>query len=216
MTKEDAKKRIIELTAIGEKTVRSARDYYVDEMNFLEFRSSTLTFLRNFFGEKHVYYKEFEVNVNDLSPANTRMGIGILKAVNSDIENGWLSSYKDLISADIFADFLEMAEYLLDENYKDAAAVMTGSVLEEHLRNLCAKNGISTDVTKVSKTTPKKADTMNADLKKQGVFGKLEQKNITAWLDLRNKAAHGKYSEYTKEQVRNMFDGVSHFISRYK
>ncbi len=35
-----------------------------------------------------------------------------------------------------------MAEYLLKEGYKDPAAVITGSTLEEHLRKLCIKNGI--------------------------------------------------------------------------
>jgi hypothetical protein len=30
-----------------------------------------------------------------------------------------------------------MAQHLLEQNYKDAAAVMVGGVLEEHLRQLC-------------------------------------------------------------------------------
>lgn len=40
----------------------------------------------------------------------------------------------------------------------------------------------------------------------------LEQKNITAWLDLRNKAAHCKYDEYSIEQVNLMYQGVLNFI----
>ncbi|AIY39887.1 hypothetical protein LT85_0727 [Collimonas arenae] len=42
----------------------------------------------------------------------------------------------------------------------------------------------------------------------------LDQKSVTAWLDLRNKAAHGKYSEYTKEQVEVMCQGVVNFMAR--
>ena len=38
--------------------------------------------------------------------------------------------------AELFADFLEMADYLLSEGYKDPAAVLGGSMLEEHLRQL--------------------------------------------------------------------------------
>jgi len=107
--------------------------------------------------------------------------------------------------------FLEMADHLLAQGYKDPAAVMTGSVLEEHLRKLCDKSGIST----VTGANPKKADLLNAELAGAAVYSKLDQKSITAWLDLRNKAAHGKYGEYTREQVQSLQDGVRHFMVRY-
>lgn len=137
--------------------------------------------------------------------------VGILRALKADHIAGYLFSVEELIHSDVFADFLEMAEHLLSQGYKDPAAVMTGSVLEEHLRKLCAKNGIAT----LSGTANKKADLLNAELANAGVFSKLDQKSITAWLDLRNKAAHGKYSEYSKEQTQLMLDGVRHFMSRY-
>jgi hypothetical protein len=38
---------------------------------------------------------------------------------------------------------------------------------------------------------------------------KAVQKNVTAWLDLRNKAAHGKYAEYQGEQVSLLLAAVS-------
>jgi hypothetical protein len=137
--------------------------------------------------------------------------LGILRAMRADYAAGYLSSVAELIHADLFADFLEMSEHLLSQGYKDPSAVVIGSVLEEHLRKLCDKAGI----TAVTGTAPKKADLLNADLAGAGVYSKLDQKSVTAWLDLRNKAAHGKYSEYTKEQVQALQDGVRHFISRY-
>ncbi len=103
-----------------------------------------------------------------------------------------------------------MASYLLDEGYKDPAAVLIGGVLEEHLRKLCIKYGISIE----ENYKPKKADKINSDLSKEKVYSKLDQKSITAWLDLRNKAAHGKYDEYSKKQVLLMLEGVRKFISR--
>lgn len=137
--------------------------------------------------------------------------LGILRAMRADYAAGYLSSVAELIHADVFADFLEMADHLLAQGYKDPAAVMTGSVLEEHLRKLCDKSGIST----VTGENPKKADLLNAELAGAGVYSKLDQKSITAWLDLRNKAAHGKYGEYTAEQVQALQDGVRHFMVRY-
>jgi hypothetical protein len=137
---------------------------------------------------------------------------GMLEALRSDYESGYLQSVTELVHADIFADFLEMADYLLRQGYKDPAAVVTGSVLEEHLRTLCIKHGIP--VLKPD-TSSKKAETMNTDLTVASAYSGLDQKSVTAWLDLRNKAAHGKYAEYTAEQVALMLQGVMHFAARY-
>jgi hypothetical protein len=135
---------------------------------------------------------------------------GILNALRMAYDEGFLTSVTELIHADVFADFVEMASYLLSEGYKDAAAVIVGSTLEEHLRQLCVKNGIATDTA----GRPKKAEQLNADLASQAVYLRLDQKSVTAWLDLRNKAAHGKYNDYSKEQVGLVIQGVRDFMAR--
>jgi hypothetical protein len=137
---------------------------------------------------------------------------GILKAIRSDYEAGYTQSVVELVRADVFADFLDMADYLIEQNYKDPAAVIVGSVLEEHLRKLCQKKGL--EILKPD-GSPKKADTLNAELTSANVYSKLELKNVTAWLDLRNKAAHGHYTEYQKEHVDLMLQGVRDFATRY-
>lgn len=136
---------------------------------------------------------------------------GTLSALKSDYQSGNLQSIGELIRADVFTDFLEMADYLLQERYKDPAAVITGSVLEEHLRSLCDKSGVP--VTRQD-GTPKKAESMNTDLAAAAVYSKLDQKNVTAWLDLRNKAAHGKYSEYNDQQVALLIQSIRDFLTR--
>ena len=142
------------------------------------------------------------------------MVIGIVRSLRADLASDSLDSLPELVRAELFSDFLEMAEHLLAEGYKDPAAVVCGSALEAHLRALCVKAGVATLITTPRGDQPKKADTLNSDLVKANVFGKLDQKNVTAWLDLRNKAAHGHYSEYTVEQVKLMVAAVSDFIAR--
>src|SRR5258708_13599005 len=136
---------------------------------------------------------------------------GMLQALRNDYEAGYLQSVVELIHADIFADFLEMADYLLQQGYKDPAAVVTGSVLEEHLRKLCIKWGVP--VVRAD-GSPKNADALNSDLTAAGIYSKLDQKSVTAWQDLRNKPAHGKYAENTTEQVTLMLQAVRDFVSR--
>lgn len=161
-----------------------------------------------------LFYKEFDKKVSDNHTYHSLEGRGILKSTKQEIDGGWIFTVKGVVSAEIFSDFLEMAEHLLQEGYKDPSAVMIGSVLEEHLRQLCTKNTIKLERIKDGKPIPKKADLLNSELASSSVYNKLDQKSITSWLDLRNKAAHGKYSEYTKEQVEFMYHGVSNFMMR--
>lgn len=141
---------------------------------------------------------------------------GIVRSLRHAVASGYLASVQELIHADMFSDFLEMAEHLLVEGYKDPAAVLTGGVLEEHLRKLCSKNGLSTDYRDSRDVSrPKRAELMNTELAGQSVYSKLDQKNVTAWLDLRNKAAHGQYSEYTQEQVELLLQSVRDFLVRH-
>ena len=135
---------------------------------------------------------------------------GLVRALRADLLAGDLQTIQELVHAELFADFLQMAEHLLEQGFKDAAAVLVGGVLEEHLRKLCERVGVEL----TDKARPKKADRMNSDLSSANAFSKLDQKSVTAWLELRNKASHGKYGEYSAEQVELMLNGVRDFVGR--
>jgi hypothetical protein len=132
----------------------------------------------------------------------------IVKALHTDYMIGGVQTFRELVHADLFADFLDMAEHLLEESYKDAAAVIAGGVLEEHLRKLCEKHGI------VLPEKPK-LDAINAELAKAGVYGKTDQKQVTAWAGRRNEAAHAEWTKYSVEDVKVMLAGVRVFVSKY-
>lgn len=221
MTKQDLIKRIDQLITQGHKVLSTKKDSawsddYVEMGLQMGFRTASLSFIKNLYGETHPYYTDFKERVKGQAYYETENGINILGSIKNEIENDWLISIKQMVSAEIFSDFFEMSKYLLDQKYKDPAAVMIGSVLEEHLRLLCKNNSVDITFMKGNDLVPKKADTINADLVKAGVYGVLEQKNITAWLDLRNRAAHGKYTEYSQEQVELMYQGVLNFIMTFK
>src|SRR5207248_6681874 len=139
---------------------------------------------------------------------------GMAQSLLDDMAAGYTRSFQELIHSDVFSDYFDIAEYILDAGYKDAAAVIIGSTLEGHLRNLCRKYGMDVERTISQGNVPKKADMLNADLATSGLHGKLDQKNVTAWLDVRSKAAHGHYNEYTKEQVALLLNAVRDFVTR--
>lgn len=126
------------------------------------------------------------------------------------------SAIKGLVSAEVFSDFLDMAGYLLEQGYKDAAAVMIGSVLEEHLRQLCQANSIDTFDTKKGRKIPKAGNILNQSLRKAKVYNQIDSRSIEFWFDIRNQAAHGNYCQYTREQVELMLRGVLEFLARIR
>ncbi|WP_193172093.1 hypothetical protein [Nisaea nitritireducens] len=136
---------------------------------------------------------------------------GILLAIKNEIECGYLDSIEESIHLETSASFMDMAQNLMSQGYKDAAAVIIGSVLEQHIRSLSAKNSIEVEVDGKFR----KAEALNADLVKNRVINKLDQKNVTAWLGLRNEAAHGEYSSYGADQVRLMIASIQDFVTRY-
>ena len=136
--------------------------------------------------------------------------MGVAKALLADIKNGYLQSAVELIRGDVFGDYLEMADYLLQQEFKDAAAVLCGGTLEAHIKNLCCRYDIPQD----SAGKRVSIDRLNAELTKAGAYSTIEQKSVTAWLALRNHAAHGEYGEYSIDQVVLFVEGVRSFLSR--
>lgn len=135
---------------------------------------------------------------------------GILKGVQHDIKSGLLDDLRQLLQAEIFADFLEMGEHLLTEGYKDAAAVILGAVLEDSLRKLATSRGIPTTSPAGKALT---IDPLNVALAKEKVYGPLVQKQITTWANLRNDAAHGHFTAYDAAQVKQMLLFVQKFCA---
>jgi len=219
MQPKDLSKRIAQLIEQSEKVLatKNTNQYgsdYVDSGAMAGLRASTLSFIAMTYGNNHSYYSEYDFATKSTLVSNAKRSNAILHSIQNEIDGGWIFTVKKLIAAEIFSDFLEMAEHLLKQGYKDPAAVMIGSVLEENLRQLCAANKIETELEKDGVLIPKKSDRLNSDLAKHEVYTKLDQKSVTAWLDLRNSAAHGKYNEYTKEQVNLMLHGVTEFLVR--
>lgn len=218
MTMQELVQRVDQLIEMGNGLLdtqkMNVKHSWVNAEQAIEFRAASLSFIANLYGDKHTHFTEFYGIDCSYVGSEVEEGRGILKAIRGEIEGGWLFTIKGLVTAEVFADFLEMAEHLLESHYKDPAAVVTGSVLEEHLRQLCVKNGISVTRQKEGKDVPLKADSLNSELVKADVYTKLDQKQITAWLDLRNKAAHGKYDEYNDDQVKRMMEGIIEFMAR--
>jgi hypothetical protein len=216
-----------ELTTQFVKHINSVIDWYRKEANNEENKwindaagfgiiARAKTIIEQVAGKNSAYYEQMQIILKQewLEPYKAQMLIGVLTALRGDLLDGYLASVTQLIHGAVFNDFLDMARHLLEEGYKDAAAVIAGGVLEAHLRQLCIKNGLAIEQTTSGKAPrPKRASQLNQELG-NNIYSLFDQQNVTAWLALRNNAAHGKFSEYSGSQVSLFIEGIQDFISR--
>jgi len=143
--------RLEELVNQGEEIRKSYKSHSRGAFSFnyagaVKWKVNCLSYIEKVFGDESVYRKQFEKYFN-ISSENSLVSFGevvsVISAAKEDYENGYLLEIRALIEAEVFDDFLEQADYLLSQGYFIAAAVISGSVLEDALRKLCSKNGIS-------------------------------------------------------------------------
>src|SRR4051812_7756631 len=106
--------------------------------------TSCLNLLGKVFGKDSDHYANFKVIhalTEDYSPV--KRGLGIMMAAKDDYENGYLFNTRAIIQAEVFDEFLDQACELLQAGYYQPAAVVAGAVLEDGLRKLCVRRGIT-------------------------------------------------------------------------
>lgn len=130
---------------------------------------------------------------------------GALNAASEDYSGGHLTRTRTLARAEVSEDVLGQAEELLAAGYKDPACVLAGVALEVAIRDLCEQNGLDIGT----------LDKMNADLAHREAYNKGMQKQVVAWADRRNAAAHGRWDQYSEGDVGDMIQGVRRFVAEY-
>jgi hypothetical protein len=180
----------------------------LDDASFSEWQTQSLAFLMNLLGEHHVYVESFREKVAGGYLGSVEAGKGILMAVREDVALGYLARVKALVAAELFSDFVEMGEHLLDAGYKDPAASLAGAVLENGLQQIATEQGIKLKARE-------DLSSLNSKCAQAGVYNRLTQKKIQVWTGVRNHADHGEFDEYSASDVGEMLAGVTDFLSTH-
>jgi hypothetical protein len=217
--------RFAELEELAKKVGGSAWQAFggvacVDMATLSEWRSQTLTLLRQVMPSSAPYTKQLEKFLED---GNKKVLFdrlyGIFKGAYQDFKAGMFDNLKLEIESNVSCDFLGQANALLnDKELVDysylPAAVLIGAVLEKTLRSLC-ENANPKIETVNENGRAKKMSAMIVDLKKAGVINEIRSRQLETWNAIRNSAAHGKIEEFTKEQVAAMLQGVQDFMAQH-
>ena len=179
----------------------------LDGQQFAEWRSQSLVCLVQVFGPAHDYTSSFTaLTAEHAYQHSAKAGLGILRAALEDVEHGHLATLQDMAAAEVFSDFLNQADHLLEHGYSGPAASLTGAVLENGLRSLAERNEIA--------VKPRDdLSALNSKLAAKTVYKRLRQKQIAVWIDVRNAADHGRFDEIGEPDVADLIKGVRGFLA---
>lgn len=213
---DEVRERIAALIAKGDAVLMTRTQpgrsisgrVYVAPRPFVEWQAQSAALLRSLLGSDHTYVETFASVAKGPHATDVNSGLGILRAVAEDVELGLLGSIRDLVTAEVFTDFLDMASHLNEAGYHVAAASLGGAVLEDGLRRIAAKNAVKVGAQDDLATLNKKC----ADAK---IYTRLVQKRLQVWIDVRNLADHGRFNDVKADDVSDLVNGTTSFLAEH-
>lgn len=192
---------------IAEAAENEINQYAPDKAQLHAFLVKTRNVIEGTFHRSAHYRHLDDLISQDVSRAHQiNRVVGVLEGARDDLISGFLVGQEMLVAGEIFDDVLQEAKHLHKSGYENPAAVLGRVVLEQTLRRIADREGIC--------DTPK-ASKLNDELKTTGLYSQLQWRQVQAWLDIGNAAAHGDFDDYTEEQVAQMLEGVEQFAGVY-
>jgi len=159
-----------------------------------------------------------------LSKADYQRAVAAARAVITLYDGGGLTSPRLAIAHELEGDLLEIAQQQVQRAeaatepevktvHLGIAAFLAGAALEDGLRRLCDAHGLAYDAQRTS--VAKLLAVLYQPSSGIAVITASDNKQITAWGDVRNKADHGKLSQLTHSEVLATVIGVRGFLDRH-
>jgi hypothetical protein len=181
---------------------------YVDGARYCGWKPQVEAALAKALGAESPFLRRFQEEEQGHLVGAVKLQVGVLRGALDAVRHGELSSLASLIVAEVFSDFLEMADHLQRAGHHVAAASLCGAVLEDSLRRLCDAHGIAYNKRDGLDVLNKKLATASPP-----VYHAFTKSSIDAWRGLRNDADHGHFAKVNPADVKMMLDGVRKLMS---
>lgn len=204
---------------VSEKSIRQRTVTTFDREAFSAWKSKCVNLADHLLPAGSGLSEYLQFTKMGISEADVEFAIGHLKGLLDVLTKDLLTDVGMKIEAEIASDYMGQAEGLLGEGIKGhydhiPAAVLSAAVLEKALKTLCPQQ--SPPISLVDgKGKHKMLNGFIEDLKKAGVYNETKAKQLRAWADIRNNAAHGEFDKFEKTDVEAMVKGISVFLADY-
>ena len=171
---------------------------------FQDLRTGSLELLEELYSKDHHVYRDVEK-----LPAD-KASFKHIDAITSELRSALaeLEEYEQPPVVNVNPFGASVAEALRKGN-KALAVMMVSSALEERLEQLCDAQGIKFPGA-AARVGPEQR---NMALLRQGLYNRVKQKQVSAWISLRNSAAHGL--DLVLADVERMLAGVLDFLQEF-
>jgi hypothetical protein len=180
----------------------------VDSKKFQDWANSALVLLQKVFGEKSVYYRNFQAIYSKIinipykeSFDNCR---AILQSAREEYEKGGLSEIKLFLDQAVLEYLAESTADFLRRGEKETACILATVLMESALRHLCSKKGIPAE----------SLEQMNDALYRAGVYLVGTQQRIKDWCCMKEDFVRCEGDKYRTADVDEMLRGVKRFIAK--
>lgn len=129
---------------------------------------------------------------------------GKLKSMLNDIEFGLIDDLESRISAEIFNDFLVLANKALEEGHHEVAVVIGSVALEDALKKISGMNG--------GKVEDRDMSSVANYLKSKQILKGTTGKEIDRFVILRNKALHAEWNKIQSPEVASLLGFTEQLI----
>ncbi len=165
------------------------------------------------------HFQRLRDEIDQLNPRSWSSFIAYVKALDESYRAGMVEAAVRAVEAEVTTDYMTQAENLLTgagtgQFAHVPAAVLAGAILEDRLRRLCLRQNPPISMRRGNNQQKTLNDFID-DLKRAGVYNEVKAKQLRAWADIRNAAAHGEFARFNRQDVEAMIAGVKTFLADY-
>jgi hypothetical protein len=210
------KKKEDYLRIVGEAIALLDSNFNPETLNQVYF--STLTMIENLYGKvdsRISTLTDYKVKKYDSDPWATTLRdnlkyylLGLLKGMQSDIQNDLIFNMEKQVIGSVVADFIALSKTIAEDGQKDVAAVLASAAIEDALKRYAALNGLNVDNKDMS-------EVINA-IKGKGLLKGPQASLLTSYVQTRNKAFHADWGRIDMESVKSLISFTEEFVESVK
>lgn len=181
---------------------------FVDSKKFQEWATAALNLLQKVFGEKSLYYLNFQAIYSKIiniaykeSFDNCR---AIFQAAREEYESGGLSEIKLFLDHAVLEHLAASTGEYLRRGEKETACILAFVLLERAMRHLCQRKGIPEG----------SVEEMNEALYQAKAYLVGTQQRVKDWCYMKQDFVQGKGDKYKTAEVDDMLRGVQRLIAK--
>lgn len=133
--------------------------------------------------------------------------LGLLQSACDEWQKGMLRQVEYVVAAATFDDFLDHAAVYHKANKKIEGAVLASAVLEDTIKKICTKQGIT--------TAGQSMEQLIDALVKADVLTQVKAKRLKSNAGVRNHAVHAEWDDFDIKDVGDLISGIRDAIDSY-